>query len=41
MTVDLVPGYEGVTIAAEILDASDSLQDLCAKCGRKLSDGLL
>ena len=41
MTVDLVPGYEGVTIAAEILDASDSLRDLCAKCGHKLSDGLL
>ena len=41
MTVDLVPGYEGVTIAPEILDASDSLWDLCAKCGHKLSDGLL
>ena len=41
MTADLVPGYKGVTIAAEILDASDSLWDLCAKCGHKLSDGLL
>ena len=41
MTADLVPGYEGATIAAEILDASDSLWDLCAKCGWKLSDGLL
>ena len=41
MTADLVPGYKGVTIAAEILDASDSLRDLCAKCGHKLSDGLL
>ena len=41
MTVDLVPRYEEVMIAAEILDASDSLRDLCAKCGHKLSDGLL
>ena len=41
MTANLVPGYEGATIAAEILDASDGLWDLCAKCGRKLSDGLL
>ena len=41
MTVDLVPRYKGATIAAEIFDASDSLRDLCAKCGRKLSDGLL
>ena len=35
VTEELVPGYEGATIAAEILDASDSLRDLCAKCGRK------
>ena len=35
---EVVPGYEGATIAAEILDASDSLRDLCAKCGRKLTN---
>ena len=33
---ELVPRYEGATIAAEILDASESLWDLCAKCGQKL-----
>ena len=38
VTEELVPGYEGATIAAEILDASDSLRDLCAKCGQKLTN---
>ena len=33
VTEELVLGYEGMTIAAKILDVSDSLQDLCAKCG--------
>ena len=34
---DVTPSYEGATIAAEILDASDSLWDLCAKCGQRLT----
>ena len=38
VTEELVPGYKGTTIAAEILDASNSLQDLCAKCGWKLTN---
>ena len=38
VTEEVVPGYEGTTIAAEILDASDSLRDLCAKCGWKLTN---
>ena len=38
LTAELVPGYEGATIAAEILDASESLRDLCSKCGCKLSN---
>ena len=38
VTEELVPSYEGATIAAEILDASESLRDLCAKCGRKLTN---
>ena len=37
MDGDLVPGYEGANIAAEILDASDSLRELCSKCGQKLA----
>ena len=37
VAADLVPGYEGAAIAAEILDASDSLRDLCAKCGQRLT----
>ena len=32
-------GYEGGTIAAEVLDSSDSLRELCAKCGRNLTCG--
>ena len=32
-----MPGYEGATIAAEILDASDSLREVCSKCGQKLA----
>ena len=34
---ELSPGVEGATIAAEILDASESLRDLCAKCGQNLT----
>ena len=34
---DVTPGYEGATIAAEILDASESLRDLCTKCGQRLT----
>ena len=33
---DVNAGYEGATIAAEMLDASESLRELCAKCGQKL-----
>ena len=33
----LDPGYEGGTIAAEVLDASDSLREFCSKCGRNLT----
>ena len=33
----LIPGCEGATIAAEMLDASESLRELCAKCGAKLT----
>ena len=33
-----VKKYLATGSTAEILDASDSLQDLCAKCGRKLTN---
>ena len=33
----LIPSCEGATIAAEMLDASESLRELCAKCGTKLT----
>ena len=33
----LIPGCKGATIAAEMLDASESLCELCAKCGAKLT----
>ena len=33
----LIPGCKGATIAAEMLDASESLRELCAKCGAKLT----
>ena len=33
ISTPLDPGYEGGTIAAEVLDSSDSLRELCAKCG--------
>ena len=36
MFTEVNPGYEGATIAAEMLDASESLRELCAKCGQKL-----
>ena len=37
LVVPVNPGCEGATIAAELLDASESLWELCAKCGAKLS----
>ena len=33
----VIPGCKGATIAAEMLDASESLRELCAKCGAKLT----
>ena len=39
ISTPLDPGYEGGTIAAEVLDSSDSLRELCAKCGRNLTCG--
>ena len=33
----LIPSCEGATIAAEMLDASESLRELCAKCGAKMT----
>ena len=36
LVVPMIPGCEGATIAAELLDASESLRELCAKCGSKL-----
>ena len=41
VAMPLDPGYEGGTIAAEVLDASDSLRELCSKCGRNLTCGSL
>ena len=35
----LDPGYEGGTLAAEVLDASDSLREFCSKCGHNLTCG--
>lgn len=37
LVVPVIPGCEGATIAAEMLDASESLRELCAKCGSKLA----
>ena len=39
ISTPLAPGYEGGTIAAEVLDSSDSLRELCAKCGCNLTCG--
>ena len=39
ISTPLDPGYEGGRIAAEVLDSSDSLRELCAKCGRNLTCG--
>ena len=33
VATELDPGYEGGTIAAEVLDASGSLRELFFKCG--------
>ena len=33
VAAELDPGFEGGKIAAEVLDASDSLRELCSKCG--------
>ena len=39
VAMPLDPGYEGGTIAAEVLDTSNSLRELCSKCGRNLTCG--
>ena len=39
VAMPLDPGYKGGTIAAEVLDASDSLREFCSKCGRNLTCG--
>ena len=39
VATELDPGYEGGKIAAEVLDASDSLRELCSKCGQQLTGG--
>ena len=36
---ELDPGHEGGKIAVEVLDASDSLRELCSKCGWQLTGG--
>ena len=37
VAMPLDPGYKGGTIAAEVLDASDSLREFCSKCGHNLT----
>ena len=32
VATELDPGYEGGMITAEVLDASDSLRELCSMC---------
>ena len=39
VAMPLDPGYEGDTIVAEVLNASNSLRKLCSKCGRNLTCG--
>ena len=39
VAMPLDPGYEGGTIVAEVLDASDSLREFCSKCGCNLTCG--
>ena len=39
VAMPLDPGYKGGTIAAEVLNASDSLRELCSKCGHNLTCG--
>ena len=41
VAAELDPGFKGGKIAAEVLDASDSLRelDLCSKCGQQLTGG--
>ena len=39
VAAELDPGFEGGKIAAEVLDALDSLRELCSKCGRQLTGG--
>ena len=39
VAMPLDPGYEGGTIAAEVLYASGSLREFCSKCGRNLTCG--
>ena len=39
VAAELDPGFEGGKIAAEVLDASDSLREVCSKCGQQLTGG--
>ena len=39
MAAELDPGFKGGKIAAEVLDVSDSLMELCSKCGQQLTGG--
>ena len=39
VAAELDPGFKGGKIAAEVLDASDSLREVCSKCGRQLTGG--
>ena len=39
VAAELDPGFEGGKIAAEVLDALDSLRELCSKCGQQLTGG--
>ena len=39
VAAELDPGFKGGKIAAEVLDASDSLRELCSKCGLTTNRG--
>ena len=39
VATELDPGYEGGKIAAVVLNASDSLRELCSMCGQQLTGG--
>ena len=39
VATELDLGYKGEKIAAEVFNASDSLRELCSKCGQQLTGG--